>query len=324
MNAWVVEEFGDYKDVMQLREWDDPEPVGTDALIKVHAIGLNFPDILAIADQYQVRAELPFVPGQEAAGEVIAVGPDCEFKIGDRVMCMGQGGAYAEKTIAPKISTFKIPDEMSFEDAASFQMIYQTSYFGNHIRAHLQPGEVLLVHGGAGGVGTAAIQLGKVMGATVIATAGSAEKLEVCTQCGADHVINYREDDFVPIVKELTGGKGADVIYDPVGGDVFDKSSKVINWNGRILIIGFTSGRIPEIRTNRILLKNMSVIGVFWGAYRMHEPHLILEAQEVLYDWYREGKIKPVICKEHPFAEMPAALGSIENRTSYGKVVVKP
>ena len=173
-------------------------------------------------------------------------------------------------------------------------------------------------------MGTSAIQLAKVLGAEVIATAGTPEKLDVCRRCGADHVINYEKDDFVAKVKEITDGKGADLIYDPVGGDVFDKSSKCIAWNGRLIVVGFTSGRIPEIAANRILLKGMSVVGLFWGATRIHEPHLVYEAQTILYAYYDVGKIKPVIYKEYPLSELPDALEAIETRASYGKVVLKP
>jgi NADPH2:quinone reductase len=323
MNAWKVYELGDYRDVLKWEECDQPKPEGSEALIKVKAIGLNFPDILGMAGKHQSKTELPFIPGQEGAGEVVEVGPDCEYKVGDRLMTMGKG-AFAEYWCAKKETTFKVPDGMTDVDAAAFQMIYQTSYFGLRIRANLQPGEVLLVHAGAGGVGTAAIQLGKIMGATVIATAGSDVKLDICRQCGADHVINYEKDDIVQSVKDLTDGKGADVIYDPVGGDVFDKSSKCINWNGRIVIVGFTSGRIAEIKTNRILLKNMSVTGLFWGAYRIHQPHLIREAQEVLYGYYAAGDLKPVIYNNYPLKELPDALDAISTRASYGKVVLTP
>jgi len=324
MHAWQVENFGHYHDAMQWRETDRPSPSGSDALVKVDAIGLNFPDILMIAGKYQVRPPLPFVPGTELMGTVVEAGPDCGVGEGDRVMAVSGTGAFAEYCIAPNGARFRVPDGMSDEDAAAFQLIYQTSYFGLAVRANMRSGEVLLVHGGAGGVGTSAIQLGKTLGAMVIATAGTEAKMDVCRKCGADHVINYATDDFVEMVNDITNGHGADVIYDPVGGDVFDKSTKCIAWNGRILVIGFTSGRIPEIRTNRILLKNISVVGLHWAAYRMHEPHLIEEAQKTLYDFYRDGKIKPVIYDEYPLTDLSEALDAIEQRKSYGKIVLKP
>ena len=211
---------------------------------------------------------------------------------------------------------------MSYEDAAAFQMNYQTSYFALDYRAGLKESEYLLVHGGAGGVGTAAIQIGNALGARVIATAGTTEKLELCRQCGAEYLINYRTENFVEKVQEITKGKGADVIFDPVGGDVFDQSTKCVAWEGRILIIGFTSGRIPEIRTNKILLKNMSVIGLWWGNYRLHNPQLIEETQERLYQMYADGAVKPVIHSSLGFTDLPVALELLENRKSYGKVIL--
>ncbi len=324
MKGWLATQLGHYKDVLKWDDCERPKPVGASCVIRVKAVGLNFPDILAIAGKYQVKSNPPFVPGQEAMGEVVEAGPDSHFRPGDRVMCMNQGGAFAEYMAAPDVATFKVPEGMSDADAAAFQMIYQTSYFGLRVRGSLVEGETLLVHGGAGGVGTSAIQLGKVMGAKVIATAGTPEKLEVCRRCGADHVINYEKEDFVEKVKEYTGGRGADVIYDPVGGDVFDKSSKCIAWNGRLIVVGFTSGRIPEIAANRILLKGMSVVGLFWGATRIHQPHLVYEAQAALYAYYSTGKIKPVIYREYPLSELPDALAAIESRASYGKIVLKP
>jgi len=286
MKAWLAQALGHYRDVLKWDSCDQPKAEGSSA--------------------------------------VVEAGPDCKFEVGDRVMCMSQGGAFAEYMVAPEMATFKVPVGMTDADAAAFQMIYQTSYFGLHYRGNVKPGEVVLVHGAAGGVGTSAIQLAKVLGAEVIATAGSPEKLDICRRCGADHVINYEEEDFVAKVKEITGGKGADLIYDPVGGDVFDKSSKCIAWNGRLIVVGFTSGRIPEIAANRILLKGMSVVGLFWGATRMHEPHLVYEAQTALYGFYEVGKIKPVIYKEYPLSELPDALEAIETRASFGKVVLKP
>lgn len=324
MHAWQVDDFGHYHDAMQWRETDRPRPSGSDALVKVDAIGLNFPDILMIAGKYQVRPALPFVPGMELVGRVVEPGPDCGLVEGDRVMAMSGSGAFAEYCIARDGARFNVPDVMPDDDAASFQIIYQTSYFALVVRAKLQPGEVLLVHGGAGGVGTSAIQLGKALGAMVIATAGTETKMDVCRKCGADHVVNYATDDFVEMVNDITHGHGADVIYDPVGGDVFDKSTKCIAWNGRLLVIGFTSGRIPEIRANRILLKNISIVGLHWAGYRTHEPHLIEEAQEALYAFYGEGKIKPVIYNEYALTEVRDALEAIEQRKSWGKVVVKP
>ena len=322
MQAWTVHKFGRYQEQLVLDERDLPQVSGSDALIKVKAMGVNFFDLLAIAGKYQVKAPLPFVAGAEAAGEVVEAGDTCGLKVGERVMTRHEG-AFAEFMIAPQNATFRLPENMSYEDAAAFQMNYQTSYFALERRAVLKKGEYLLVHGGAGGVGSAAIQIGKALGARVIATAGTSEKLEICRQCGAEFIINYRTDDFVEKVNQATDGHGADVIYDPVGGDIFDQSTKCIAWEGRIVVVGFTSGRIPEIRTNKILLKNMSVIGLWWGNYRFHNPQLIDETQQRLYQMYADGAIKPVIHSSLRFKDLPVALELIENRKSYGKVVIK-
>jgi NADPH2:quinone reductase len=322
MQAWTVHNFGRYQEQLVLEERDLPQVTGSDALIKVKASGINYFDLLAIAGKYQVKAPLPFVPGGEAAGEVVEAGDTCDLKVGERVMT-SHAGAFAEFMIVPQNATFRIPQNMSYEDAAAFQLIYQTSYFALVHRAALKQAEYLVVHGGAGGVGTAAIQIGKALGARVIATAGTSEKLEICRQCGAEYLINYRSENFVEKVNDITEGKGADVIYDPVGGDVFDQSTRCIAWEGRILVIGFSSGRIPEIRTNKVLLKNMSVIGLWWGNYRLHNPQLIEETQQRLYQMYNEGAVKPVIHSSVEFKDLPQALELIENRKSYGKVVIK-
>jgi NADPH2:quinone reductase len=219
---------------------------------------------------------------------------------------------------------FPIPPEMSDDDAASLLVTYQTSYFALIHRATLQKGETLLVHGGAGGVGISAIQIGKALGATVIATAGADDKLDVCKKAGADHAINYKDEDFVAAVQKLTGGRGADVVYDPVGGDVFDKSLKCIAWEGRLLVIGFASGRIPEIAANKILLKNISIIGLFWGQYMIRDPQKIRDAHDALCAMYRDKQIAPMVWKRFPLAELPDALGALESRASHGKVVVAP
>jgi NADPH2:quinone reductase len=322
MFAWTVHEFGDYKDYLKLEERNLPQAQNSEALIKVKAAGVNFFDILTIAGKYQIKAPLPFVPGGEAAGEVVEAGNACKLKVGERVMT-NHSGAFAEFMVAPQEATYRIPAHMPDADAAAFQINYQTSHFALVHRANLKRSEFLLIHGAAGGVGTAAIQIGKALGARVIATAGSPEKLQICRQCGAEFLINYRTEDFVAKVKEFTGGKGADVILDPVGGDVFDQSTKCIAWEGRIVVIGFTSGRIPEFRTNRALLKNMSVMGLWWGSYRMHKPLLMEQAQARLYRMYDQGSIKPIIHSMHDFKDLPDALTLIENRRSYGKVVIK-
>ncbi len=324
MKAWRVHEFGSFREQLTFaQDVEDPKAPSAGVVIRVRAAALNFPDLLAIAGKYQMKAPLPFTPGLEAAGEVIEAGPQSRFKVGDRVMTVALWGAFAQKIAAVDAACFPVPDGMTDAQAASFMITHQTSYFGLVHRTALREGETLLVHGGAGGVGTTAIQIGKALGATVIATAGSEEKLEICRQCGADHVINYRTDDFVPHVRKITKNRGADVIYDPVGGDVFDRSTKVVAFGGRLLVIGFASGRIPEIKANRILLKNMSVVGLVWGNYQFQRPEMIGPAHQALTELFEQGKIKPVICAELPLEELPEGLAMLEERRSHGKVVLK-
>ena len=324
MRAWTVREFGPFREKLALGRHELPKPTGPTALIKVHAAGINFPDLLMIEGKYQVKPPTPFIPGGEATGVVVEVGDQSSLGVGDRIITSNQTGAFAEYMLAKDASSFAAPEAMTDADAAALLITYQTSYFALAYRAQLKAGEYLLVHGGAGGVGTSAIQIGKALGATVIATAGADDKLEVCRQCGADYVINYSREDFVPAVQEITKGHGADVIYDPVGGDVFDKSTKCIAWEGRLLVIGFAGGRIPQITANRILLKNISVVGLYWGNYFSHQPELIRKTQEILYQLYAQGKIKPVIYREYPLEGLPEALAAIERRECYGKLVLKP
>lgn len=324
MYAWRVHEYGNYREKLLWEECADPSVPDQGVVVEIKAAGINFPDLLAIAGQYQVKAPLPFIPGIEASGVVVEAGTGSAFAVGERLIVNNLWGAFAQRMAALDTSCFRIPEDMPDSDAAALLVIYQTSYFGLVYRARLERGETLLVHGGAGGVGTSAIQIGKALGATVIATAGSASKLEICREHGADHVINYREEDFVSKVGELTGGRGADVIYDPVGGDVFDQSTRCISFGGRLLVVGFASGRIPEIKANRILLKNIAVVGLYWGNYRFHQPDLIPATHDILCDMYRKGEIKPAIYREMPLAELPEALDALQSRKSYGKIILVP
>jgi len=324
MRAWRAHENGHYRDVLRWEECDPPGCPEDGVVIDVHAASLNFPDLLVLAGMYQVRPPLPLTSGMEAAGVVVAAGPESRFAAGDRVITNGISGAFAERMAAPDARVFRIPEEMTDAHAAALTVVHQTGYFALVHRAALQPGETLLVHGGAGGVGTAAVQLGKALGARVIATAGSPAKLDICRQCGADEVIDYKQEDFVARVKELTDGRGADVIYDPVGGDVFDRSTRCIAFAGRLLVIGFASGRIPTVECNRVLLKNFSVIGLHWGNYFQYQPELIHQCHDALCELYTNGAIRPVIWKQLPLAELPAAMAALESRDSYGTVVVTP
>jgi NADPH2:quinone reductase len=326
VKAWVVRELG-APDTLRFEDVDPSEPEDGMVRVAVRAAAINYFDALMIAGQYQVKPELPFVPGSEVSGVVASAPAKSGFKAGDRVMALLDNGGltrggYGEIADAIPSSVGRIPDEMPFEDGAAFTLIYQTGWFGLHRRANLQPGETLLVHAGAGGVGSAAIQLGKAAGATVIATAGSDEKVEVCRQLGADHAINYKTRDFAEEVKKLTDGRGADVIYDPVGGDVYDRSTKCIAFEGRIVIVGFTSGRIGQAATNHVLVKNYSVVGLHWGLYVKRAPQLIPVAARALLDLYHAGKIKPHISERLPLAEAPRGLAMVASGKSTGKVIL--
>jgi NADPH2:quinone reductase len=328
MKAWVVRAWGGPDD-MSFEEVDPDSPSDGMVRVKVEAAALNFFDALLIGGTYQMKPEFPFTPGGEVSGMVVSAPPGSGFSEGQRVMAqammdrVGRGG-YAEYVDTIPQLTHPIPDSMSFEDAAAFYIVYQTGWFGLHRRAQLQPGEVLLVHGGAGGTGTAAIQLGKAAGATVIATAGSDDKVSLCLKVGADHAVNYKTQDFADEVNRITDRKGADVIWDPVGGDVYDRSTKCIAFEGRIVIVGFTSGRIPEAKANHVLVKNYSVVGLHWGAYELRNPALVAEATSTLFEMYGEGKIKPVISATYPLSEAPLALKAVASGGTTGKVLLTP
>jgi NADPH:quinone reductase len=318
MRAWRVHELGDPSNVMSLDEIDQPTPGEGQVLVKVRAAALNFPDVLMAMGMYQEKPPLPYIPGVELCGEVV--------ETGQRVIGSPSGGpgAFAEYALMDADAAWPAPEGLSDEKAASSFLTYQTGYVGLHRRANLQAGEWLLVHAGAGGVGTAAIQLGKAAGAKVIATAGGARKTEICTDLGADHVIDYTTEDFVPIVKEVTGGRGADVIYDPVGGDVFDKSRRCIAFEGRIVVVGFTSGRIPEAPANHLLVKNYSVVGLHWGLYRTMDPPRIGMVHEELVRLVDEGHVDPLVGEVLPLDQAPQALAKLADRSTVGKVVLVP
>jgi NADPH2:quinone reductase len=311
----------------ELRVSEIPEPeAGPGALrVEVRAAGCNFFDILIVQGKYQVKPAFPFTPGGEIAGVVREVGEGVEgFAVGDRILATTQTGGFAETAVVPAGEAHQLPPGMSFEEGAAIPIIYPTSYAALIFRANLQAGETLLVHAAAGGVGSAALQIGKALGARVIATVGGAEKAEIARGLGADEVIDYRVDDFVARVNEITGGGGADVIYDPVGGDVFDRSLKCIAWNGRLLVVGFASGRIPELKANRILLKNIAVTGIHWGAYLDNEPERVPETFEGLFALYSDGMIKPLIFNTYALEDLPSALGELASRKTHGKLIITP
>lgn len=326
MRAWTVREPGPFQEVLRLEESPLPPHRPGSLLVRTRSAGINFPDLLMIAGKYQVRPPLPFTPGFEAVGEVVEiVGPahGAGPAVGDRVICQLGHGAFSDYLRVGPEQTFAIPAGMPDAEAAAFFVAFQTAWFALVHRAGLRGGEVLLVHGGAGGVGSAAIQLGRSLGAVVVATAGGEEKLEVCRRLGAHHTVDYVRQDFVAAVRDLTGGRGADVILDPVGGDVFDQSTRCLAWEGRILPIGFTGGRIPSVAVNHLLLKNISVVGLYWTTYFEHSPHSIREAHARLTGLYENGEIRPLIHDRYPMEELPRALSVVAERRSCGKAVLE-
>ena len=326
MKTWKVTKLGEPNEVMQLFETAKPAPKAGEAIVQVEAAALNFFDILQCQGKYQEKPPLPFTPGAEVSGTIIAVGEGFELEVGQRVIATPSlpNGGLTEQVVVKSGGVYPIPEALPFDKAASMFITYQTAYYALHRCAHLKKDEVLLVHAGSGGVGSAAIQLGVAAGALVIATAGSEEKLEVCKKLGATHVINYRTDDFVNRVKQVTEGKGADVIFDPVGGDVFDRSRKCIAFEGRLLVIGFAGGRIADAPTNHALVKNYSIVGVHWGLFRRLLPQEVVKAHQELMALFEGGDIDPLIFKEYKFEKVPQALHELADRKTWGKLVVTP
>ena len=309
---------------LELQEVPPPELEPGGVRIAVAAAGLNFADTLMLAGRYQERLQPPFAPGMEVAGRVTEVGAGVAgLKPGDRVMAALSAGGYAEQVTAAAPDVIPIPDEMDFVTAAGFPIAYGTSHHALTARAGLAAGEVLLVHGAAGGVGLTAVEIGHALGATVIATAGSAEKLEVARAHGADHLINYREEDVKARVRAFTAGHGADVVYDPVGGEVFEASLRCTAPEGRLLVIGFASGEVPQIPANLLLVKNLTVIGYYWGAYRRLRAEELRAGFRELLGWYQDGRIKPKVSATFPLDGANEGLDLLRRRGSTGKVVLK-
>jgi NADPH:quinone reductase len=318
------------------REWGAPEILRfeevepaplrpNEARIRVHACGVNFADTLMIAGKYQVKPDFPFTPGLEAAGEVVELGAAVRhLEPGQRVLAVLRfGGAYAEEIAVNADAVVPIPDRMDYVTAAAFPVAYGTAHFALTHRAHLKPGETLLVLGAAGGVGLSAVEVGKELGARVIAAAGGAAKLAVARQHGADEVIDYREESIRDRVRELTGGLGADVVFDPVGGDAFDQALRAVNWEARMLVIGFAAGRIQAVPANLILVKNISVIGVVWGAQAARDPVLVSRNLALLLQWWEAGRLRPVVGRTFPLAEAGAAMQALLSRRYAGKIVLE-
>jgi len=321
MRAILCKELGP-ANTLVIDDIPSPEPGKGQVKVRVKAAGLNFPDTLIIEGKYQIKPELPFSPGGEMAGEVLAVGEGVQrFKPGQRVMGLTGYGAFAEEILVPENQLIPVPDGMNDHTAAAFSMVYGTSYHALKQRANIQPGETLLVLGASGGVGLAAVELGKAMGATVIAAASSAEKLEVAKEAGADDLINYAEEDLKDALKQRYP-KGVDVIYDPVGDRFTEAAIRNMAWNGRLLIVGFAAGDIPKIPANLALLKGCSIIGVFWGAFTQKEPQTNIQNIMELMQLFNQGKINPRISQVFPFEEYEQALAALTSRTAKGKVVL--
>ncbi|MFV3304896.1 NADPH:quinone oxidoreductase family protein [Pseudomonas sp. NY15181] len=322
MKAVLCKAFGP-AETLVLEEVASPEPKKNEVLLQVHAAGVNFPDTLIIEGKYQFKPPFPFSPGGEAAGVVGAVGEKVSHvKPGDRVMALTGWGSFAEEVAVPGYNVMPIPDGMDFASAAAFGMTYGTSMHALKQRANLQPGETLLVLGASGGVGLAAVEIGKAMGAKVIAAASSDAKLEVAKAAGADVLINYSEGSLKDKLKEITGGQGVDVIYDPVGGDLFEEAFRSIAWNGRMLVVGFASGTIPSLPANLTLLKGASLVGVFWGSFAQRQPQDNAANFQQLFAWFAEGKIKPLVSQTYPLEKAADAINHLGQRKAVGKVVV--
>jgi NADPH2:quinone reductase len=322
MRAIVCEKLGEPSDLVLRDMPEPPDPGAGEIKVALAARGVQFVDVLMIAGKYQTKPDLPFIPGSEAAGEVVAVGDGVtDFSVGDLVMTRHSPGAFAEMATIPAKMALPVPSTMSLVKAAGFRSAYTTAYHALVQRGRQQEGEVLLVHGASGGIGLAAVQVGKVLGATVIATGGSDEKLAVVTENGADHVINI-SDGFRDRVKELTDGRGADVIYDPIGAEVFDESMRCLNWGARILILGFVGGGPALAKTNHLLIKGASAVGVRVGGFNEFEPDTAAANLRVLVDWAEAGKITPHVSHTFPLDRVEDAMQAIIDRKVVGKCIL--
>ena len=322
MHAWLCENPVGV-DALTWKELPTPAPQKGEVLIEIQAASLNFPDLLIVQNKYQMKPELPFVPGSEYAGIVRAVGEGVtHLQVGQAVACLSGTGGFGTHTIAPAKLCMPLPAGFPAVDAAAFIMIYATSHHALIDRAQLKAGETVLVLGAAGGVGTSAIQIAKAVGARVIAAASTDEKCALCTSIGADAVINYSRENMRDAIKALTDGKGPDVIYDPVGGDFAEPAFRSIAWRGRYLVVGFASGPIPALPFNLALLKGASIVGVFWGDFSRREPQANAAMMAELAQWYGQGKIKPVIDSTMPMKDLKAAYAHMGSRNVKGKLVM--
>ncbi|HRD66463.1 MAG TPA: NADPH:quinone oxidoreductase family protein [Candidatus Competibacter sp.] len=308
---------------LRLEDVPEPRPGPGQVRVRVRACGVNFADSLIARGQYQVQPEPPFSPGFEVAGDILEVGEGvARFRVGERVIAIAPHGGYAEQVVANVDRCVAMPTAMPYEHGAAFPVVFGTSHVALWHRARLRAGETLVVHGASGGVGLTAVTIGKQLGATVIATASSPEKLEVAREHGADHLVDTSRDDVRSRIGELTGGRGADVVYDPVGGELFTASLRSIAFEGRILVIGFAGGTVPQIPANHLLVKNVDVIGLNWPAYAERHPAVMTESFQILLRWYLAGAIRPYVSAIYPLERAVDALNQVVARKSVGKVVI--
>ncbi|MFI1203948.1 NADPH:quinone oxidoreductase family protein [Streptomyces sp. NPDC020883] len=326
MKAWRVHANGEPRAVMRLEEVPDPQPGPGQLLLRVRAANVNFPDALLCRGQYQVRPPLPFTPGVEICGEVLAVGEGTAGEVGARVLAQPAlpGGGFAELAVADAATVRPAPETLDDAEAAALHIGYQTGWFGLHRRARLQAGETLLVHAAAGGVGSAAVQLGRAAGARVIGVVGGPEKARTALELGCDLVLDRRSDDLVAAVKEATGGRGADVVYDPVGGDAYAKSTKCIAFEGRIVVVGFAGGTVPTPGLNHALVKNYSILGLHWGLYNAEDPAAVDACHEELTKLAARGAVAPLIGGRVPLSAAADAVQRVADGDSVGRLVVVP
>jgi NADPH2:quinone reductase len=327
VKAWRVHENGEPREVLRLDEVPTPEPGPGQVLLRVRAANVNFPDALLCRGQYQIRPPMPFTPGVEMCGEVVALGPGVSVpEVGVRVITPAElpGGAFAEYAVVPAAGVLPAPDALDDSEAAALHIGYQTGWFGLHRRAAIQPGEILLVHAAAGGVGSAAVQLGKAAGATVIGVVGGPDKAKAARELGADIVVDRHREDFVAVVKEATGGRGANVVYDPVGGDAYTRSTKCIAFEGRIVVVGFTSGTIPSPGLSHALVKNYAILGLHWGLYNLHDPVGVRHAHAELTRLADEGVVRPLVSERLPLAEAADAVQRVADGSTIGRLTLTP
>ena len=322
MKAIVCNDFGPIQNI-EYKDVNEPVIQDESVIINVKSVGVNFPDGLLVQGKYQLKPETPFIPGMEVAGEIVKIGPNVSsLKIGDRVAALSQLSGYAEQAVIQEKSVFKIPSKMSFDDSCALLCAYGTSHYALKQRANLKKNELLVVLGASGSTGIAAIQIGKIMGAKVIAVSSNSEKQKIAKDNGADISIGY--DNLKEELKSISNGKGIDVIFDPVGGDIFDTIARTMARSGRLLVIGFASGTIPKLAVNLALVKEFSVVGVFWGAFTRSEPIEYKQNMIELFNWYKEGLLKPLIQDSYPLSEAAVVLEKILARGAKGKMILKP